>query len=77
MTISFETEDDVIIFGFEKIISYARNKEQIFVAQCVWWLALVSGFELGLISYIDTLRKREMCLLEDDSKASLGKDTVS
>jgi hypothetical protein len=36
MTITFEYESVVIIYALEKVISYARRTEQIFVAQCVW-----------------------------------------
>jgi len=59
MTITFENENDVIVYAFEKIISYARRTQQIFVAQCVWWLASIIGLESGLVIHIDNLRKRE------------------
>jgi len=57
MTITFENDDDVIIYGLEKIIAYARRTQQIFVAQCVWWLASILRLEQGLIVCIDNLRK--------------------
>jgi hypothetical protein len=47
MTITFENDNDVIIYALEKIISYARRTQQIFVAQCVWWLASIIGLEQG------------------------------
>jgi hypothetical protein len=53
MTITFENDNDVIIYALEKFISHARRTQQIFVAQCVWWLALVIGLEQGLITFID------------------------
>jgi len=59
MTITFENENDVIVYAFEKVISYARRNQQIFVAQCIWWLASIIGLEQGLIVYIDNQRKRE------------------
>jgi len=59
MTITFENESDIIVYALEKIISYARGIQQIFVAQCVWWLASIIGLESGLIVHIDNLRKRE------------------
>ena len=58
MTITFENDNDVIVYALEKIISYARKTQQIFVAQCVWWLASIIGLEQGLIVHIDNLRKR-------------------
>jgi hypothetical protein len=58
MTITFENDNDVIIYGLEKIISYARRTEQVFVAQCVWWLASIIGLEQGLVNYIDNIQSR-------------------
>jgi hypothetical protein len=43
----------------EKVIAYARRTQQIFVAQCVWWLASIIGLESGLINHIDKIQTRE------------------
>jgi hypothetical protein len=59
MTITFENESDVIVYAFEKVISYARRNQQIFVAQCIWWLASIIGLKQGLVNHIDNLRARE------------------
>jgi len=59
MTITFENDNDVIVFALEKIISYARRNRQIFVAQCVWWLASILGLEQGLIVHIENLGTRD------------------
>jgi hypothetical protein len=59
MTITFENDNDVIVYALEKVISYARRTQQIFVAQCVWWLVSIIGLETGLVNHIDNLRKRE------------------
>jgi len=58
MTITFENDNEGIIYALEKVISYTRKTQQIFVAQCVWWLASIVGLEQGLIVHIDNLRKR-------------------
>jgi hypothetical protein len=58
MTITFKYDNDVIVYALEKIISYARRTQQIFVAQCVWWLASIIGLEQGLINYIDSVQSR-------------------
>ena len=58
MTITFENESDVILYAFEKILSHARRNQQIFVAQCIWWLASVIGLEQGLVNYIDNIQSR-------------------
>jgi hypothetical protein len=57
MPITFESDNDVIVYALEKIISYARRSQQIFIAQCEWWLASVIGLEQRLISHIDTLQR--------------------
>jgi hypothetical protein len=59
MTITFEHECDIIVYALEKIISFAKENQYIFVAQCVWWLASIIGLEKGLVIHIDNLRKRE------------------
>ena len=58
MTITFEHETDVIIYALEKVISHARRNQQIFVAQCVWWLASIIGIEQELVKYIDNIQSR-------------------
>jgi len=62
MTITVENNNDVIVYALEKVISYARRTQQIFVAQCVWWLASIIGLESGLMNYIDNIQKREEVL---------------
>jgi hypothetical protein len=59
MTITFENDYDVIVYALEKVIAYARRTQQIFIAQCVWWIASIIGLESGLVNHIDTLRERE------------------
>jgi len=58
MTITFEYDNDIIIYALEKVISYARRSQQIFVAQCVRWLASIIGLEQGLIICINNLQIR-------------------
>jgi len=58
MTITFENDNDVIVYALEKIISYSRKHQYIFVAQSVWWLASITGLTEGLIVHMDTLKKR-------------------
>jgi hypothetical protein len=60
MTITFENDNDVIVYALERIIAYARRSRQIFVAQCVWLIAPVIGLEEGLIIYIDNLQGRDI-----------------
>jgi len=57
MTISFENKNIVIVHALKKMISFARNTQYIFVAECVWWLAAMLGLQQGLIIYIDNLNE--------------------
>jgi hypothetical protein len=59
MTITFENDSDVIVYALEKIISFARGNQYLFVANCAWWLAGVTGLDKGLIIYIDNLEIRK------------------
>jgi hypothetical protein len=59
MTITFERDMDVIVYALEKIISYARNNQYIFLAQCIWWISSTIGLLEGLVIYIDNLKVRE------------------
>ena len=72
MTITFENDNDVIVYGLEKVISYARRTQQIFVAQCVWWLASIIGLEPNLIAHIDKLRTREVLVPEEPKELPKG-----
>jgi hypothetical protein len=56
MTITFESDTDVIIYALEKIISYARNNQYIFLAQSIWWISSIIELQEGLIIYIDKLK---------------------
>jgi len=58
MTLTFENENDVLVFALEKIICYARKNQYIFVAQSVWWIASVIGLADGLATHIDNLRSK-------------------
>jgi hypothetical protein len=53
MTLPFENDSDVIIYALEKIISFARDNQYLFVANCVWWIAGIIGLDLGLRTFID------------------------
>jgi hypothetical protein len=76
MTITFENDNDVIVYALEKVIAYARRTQQIFVAHCVWWLASNIGLEQGLVNYISNRQARqEVNILPEktsDSKGSIS-----
>jgi len=76
MTITFENESDVIVYAFEKVISYARRNQQIFVAQCIWWLASIIGLESGLVIHIDNLRKRESLTTSEKEDGIVHPDRI-
>jgi len=73
MTITFENDNDIIIYTLEKIISYARRTQQIFVAHCIWWLASLIGLKQGLVVHIDNRPIRSEIVYPPIA----AKDTVS
>jgi hypothetical protein len=76
MTVTFENDNDIIVYALEKIIAYARRTQQIFVAQCVWWLASIIGLEQGLANYIDTIQSRINVVVSSE-KAPEARKSVS
>jgi len=58
MTLSFESNGDVIIYALEKIISFARDNYYIFLAQNVWWISSHIGLQQRLVIHIDNLKER-------------------
>jgi hypothetical protein len=68
MTVTFENDNEVIFYALEMIISFARNSQQIFVAQCVWWLASIIGLEDALVNHIDTLHGQTTVRKEHTAK---------
>jgi len=59
MTITFENDSDVIVYALEKVISFARENQYLFVANCAWWLAGILGLDSGLTIFIDNLESRK------------------
>jgi hypothetical protein len=59
MTITFNDNKDVIVYALEKVISYTRQHQNIFLAQCVWWIPAIFGLQEGLVIHIDNLKSRE------------------
>jgi len=70
MTITFENDNDVIVYGLEKIISYARENQYIFLMQSIWWIASIIGLQQGLVIHIDNLKNRENVISDAASKAT-------
>jgi len=59
MPIIFKNDSDVIVYAPKKIISFARNIQYLFVANCVWWIAGIKGLDDDLRIHIDNLTLRE------------------
>jgi len=59
MSITFENDNVVIIYGLENIIAFAERQPYIFAAQCVWWLASIIGLKQEMIVHIDHLLQRK------------------
>jgi hypothetical protein len=68
MTVTFANGNDDIPYALERVMSYARKTQQIFVAQCVWWLAGIIGLEEALVNHIDKLHGRTAVRKEHTTK---------
>jgi hypothetical protein len=58
MTITFNNDADIIVYALEKIVSFARENQFLFVANCAWWIAGVIGLDFELTRHIDSLETR-------------------
>jgi len=58
MTMSFKNDNHVIVYSLEKIISFARKNQYIFLAQSIWWISSIIRLQPALITYIDNLQSR-------------------
>ena len=56
MTITFENDSNSIVYALEKVISYSRDRQYIFLAQSIWWIASSIGLQQELITSIDKLK---------------------
>jgi hypothetical protein len=77
MTVTFESENDVIVYALEKIISYARDNQYIFLAQSVWWISSIIGLQKELVTYIDNLEVRKNIGNPEKGLASSARPTLS
>jgi hypothetical protein len=76
MTITFESESDVIVYALERIVPFAREHQYLFVANSVWWLASIIGLEQGLINHIDNLRKIKSPATFAESSGTVHPDRI-
>jgi len=58
MTITFENDNDIIVYAFGKIISYAGDNQYIFLAQSVWWISSILKLQEELVIHIHNLKKQ-------------------
>jgi hypothetical protein len=59
MAIRIESDDNIIVYVLDKIISYAMTTKKTFVAQLVWWLTSIIGLVQGFVIYIENLVSQE------------------
>jgi hypothetical protein len=57
MTITFANDNDMIVYALEKISSYTRDTQNMFLAESVWWIASIIGLQQGLVIDSDNLKK--------------------
>jgi hypothetical protein len=56
MTLTFENDYNIIIYALEKILSFARRNQYIFLVQSVWWISSIIGLQQRLVTHINNLR---------------------
>jgi len=56
--ITFESDKNIIVYAFEKVLSYARDNQYIFLAQSIWWISSIIGLQQGLVIHINNLHTR-------------------
>jgi hypothetical protein len=59
MIITFEMDADIIVYAHEKILPFARENQYLFVANCAWWIAGITGLDSGLTIVMDNLETRK------------------
>jgi hypothetical protein len=73
MTITFENENDIIIYALEKIISYARVNHFIFLAQSICWISSLIGLQQQLVIHIDDREEGSDIALREAIPQAIGK----
>jgi len=75
MPITYENYRDVIINALEKIISFIRDNQYIFLAQSIWWISSFIGLQKGLVTHINNLNTRSEVHLHANERLSLVSDS--
>jgi len=66
MPITFNINNDVIVYALENIISYARDNQYIFLAQSIWWISSIIRLQKALVDCIDNLKRQSDITLRKD-----------
>jgi len=70
MPITFENDNNVIVYILDKIISYATENQDIFLAQSIWWISSIIRLQKGLVIHMDNLHIRTNITLRKDLQSS-------
>jgi hypothetical protein len=76
ITMTFDNDSGVIIYALEMIIEFARTNQYLFVSNCVWGLAGVTGLDNVLTIHIDNLRKCEIVATSESCSGIVHPDRV-
>jgi hypothetical protein len=58
MTITFQYDNDIIVYALEKVISFTTDNQPISLAWFVWSIAAVVGLQSDFVNYIDNFDER-------------------
>jgi hypothetical protein len=73
MTITFQNDNDAIVFALEIIITFARNNQHIILAQSIWWISSIIRLQPELIRHLNHLRASS----EFRSKSSIQQTSLA
>jgi hypothetical protein len=77
MAITCEDDKDIIIYALEKIISYARQHQYMFLAQSVWQISSIIGLQSGLVIHIDNFRVQNNLVTSAETNPEIGIQEIS
>lgn len=53
MSITFRSEADIILWTFAKLLITFKERQYLFAAQCIWWIAALVQLDPALTYLID------------------------
>jgi hypothetical protein len=65
------------VYALEKIISFSRDNQYVFVAQSIWWISLIIGLQQELIDHIDKLSNQINIINNEQKEIAITRTELS